>query len=115
MDAAGIGPQALEARSGVSRQTIHKLRRAGQTVTQGTIDALAAALQVRAPRIGLVYEDGYAEELRRRARAVMDDMVRALDLADATPPASVDRAGVPGPPPPRETDDARPPLRRPRA
>lgn len=114
MEWVGVGDTELARRSGVTRQTIYNLREAKGGVTQATLNALAKALGVAVPRIGLVFDhiDGTDTDAQLRADAAAELRLLAQRLEDARRlfPAA-DPAGSPAVPAPHESA-AEPPSRR---
>jgi transcriptional regulator with XRE-family HTH domain len=81
------GDRKAGERVGVSHVTIYNLRKELSDPTQDTLDRIAAAYEVPAPRLALVFpEDEDTTAMRQRVAAQLREMASAMDLATRPPP-----------------------------
>jgi transcriptional regulator with XRE-family HTH domain len=83
----GEGDRTVGAKVGVAHTTIRAMRRETQDPTQATIDKIAAAYGVPAPRIGLIFDDAGETvfAVRQRMAQQLREMAETL-YAATTPP-----------------------------
>jgi transcriptional regulator with XRE-family HTH domain len=108
-----VSVSALAKRAKVARQTVHRyLNEEVEAPEMETVTALAVALGIAVPRLGLVWQEvedlpGYAAGLADGQRAAAE-AVRALDLTNAAHAIRI--AGIVTPPPEQSPTPLPPPA-----